>query len=262
MPVRLLFSVPHPACRCGANLHPPGGGEAFVFAHGLLRFQREQCTCVGVDDPTAVGRDVSDTLCVLSLVDAGLLLLTDYDSVFESDSVPVFEEEVYWLTPLARSTTLAVRPAAGAGLGLFAEDDVPSGTLLGEYGGLLTVDAPAVSSAPVTASAYAVAYPGLGHDGRASSVDASAVGSLLRRVNHGEGADANCAFAIGWYGVPGQEPTRVRRPADATPLGPARVFMVTLRDVSPGEQLLADYGKAYWAARAGEAPVSFTTASA
>lgn len=251
-PLRLGLSVPVPACRCNANVHVAGSGDALAVAEAG-RFVTQQCACCG--ESAEVGAEVAEGLTVVSTLDAANLLLAEYGVLWSSD-VPVYEEEVVWLTAHSRSSALSVRMvSAEAGEGVFAEDAIPQGVLLGEYGGLLTLDAPVVSSSStsVAASPYAIAYPALHVDGRGYSIDAANMGSLMRKVNHASGQGANCAFAIGWYGREGQEPVPVRSAEEALPLGPARVFVITLADIEEGQQLLVDYGAEYWS-RAGTTP--------
>lgn len=258
--MRLLYSVALPANKCQANVHlasSPGG--VIPFDHENLRFRgRDSCSCTLTDSPQDVGCEVTDSLRVVAIRDAATMLLAEYEVVFES-SMALYEEETVWLTATSRASSTSVRHTGSddAGLGLFAEDDVPAGVLLGEYGGVLTIDSPASIAAN---SAYAVAYPALAPDGRACAVDASAQGSLLRRINHASGQQANCAFVVGWYTRPGQEPFPVRTVSDAQCLGLPRIFMMTIRDVAAGEQLLADYGAEYWR-KAGVQPIQLATST-
>lgn len=106
------------------------------------------------------------------------------------------------------------------GLGVFANEAIPARTLIAEYAGLV---APASSSPDAYALDYALSLAN-----EPISLSAKHYGNVARFVNHDShrnNADLDrCTFD-----------------------GLVRVVVVSNRPIQPGEQILVDYGTAYWA---------------
>jgi SET domain-containing protein len=115
------------------------------------------------------------------------------------------------------------------GWGVFAQEDMPLGTLVGEYTGIIRE---AQDCEPVRndqghfLSDYAWNYPDELPDGTEFEIDARKEGNELRFVNHS--FDPNV----------GVDHTLVD--------GIFVTFFKTLTNISAGTQLLIDYGEEYW----------------
>lgn len=143
------------------------------------------------------------------------------------------------------------REAPAAGWGLFTSMALPANFLIGEYAGLWVIDGadtPSVTEEDCGDAArdgYRVCYPALDSlSGRHIGISALRMGNHMRLVNHAPlppavpaplRTYANTRFTViqggGGSGVAGCLP---------------RVALVTVRAVEAGEQLLVDYGHAYW----------------
>lgn len=119
---------------------------------------------------------------------------------------------------------LCVRSVGGAGHGLFALEPIAPHALLGEYVGLLC--AAGSLAARGASDPFVCTYPAF-----ELCVTASAVGGLMRTINHAPGARANVSMV----------PVLVD--------GAYHLAMLSRSEVGRGQQLLLDYGKGYWAAR-------------
>ncbi len=136
--------------------------------------------------------------------------------------------------PVRRHPPVAIRSAGSAGDGLFATSAIAPGTFLGEYTGRICVVPHTEVQAVGNRNGYLFLLGLLGpfmHDGVMAHVliDAEPAGNHTRFANHSFAP--NCASGSvllddGWH-----------------------VFLATNRAVMPGEQLVYDYGKAYWTNR-------------
>ncbi len=132
--------------------------------------------------------------------------------------------------PLRRHPAVEVRPAGGAGDGAA----IAPGTFLGEYTGRIVIVPQAEVEALSQANGYLFVLGLLGpfmHEGVMSQafIDAKPAGNHTRFANHAFAP--NCASGSvllddGWH-----------------------VFLAANRAIQAGEQLVYDYGKAYWAQR-------------
>lgn len=116
---------------------------------------------------------------------------------------------------------LLVKEAGALGLGLFAGEDIPEETLVGEYTGLVKKRTLFVSArrdyvGEYTIPGYPVRY----------IIDAEYYGSLLRYVNHADNPNVYSISVI----------------IDDI----LRIFFVAKRPLQAGEQLFLDYGPHYW----------------
>lgn len=116
------------------------------------------------------------------------------------------------------------------GFGLFASSDIESEALIGEYTGV----AMPAEQAQRTHSSYKFGAETKG----ISLVDAKRFGNYTRFINHSE-KNANCTPAY--------------VPVD----GIMHIVLVATRKISAGEQILFDYGAAYWKDKPGIVPVEF-----
>jgi hypothetical protein len=128
-----------------------------------------------------------------------------------------------------------IAEAAGMGLGLFAAEALPKGTLIGEYTGIVRAavefrltDEPEPDDSDEPRrfpTDYAWGYPEC-LPGPELEIDAAEAGNELRFVNH--------SF-------------RPNLAVEHTAVGNRwAVFFIASRRIRPGEQLLADYGEEYW----------------
>jgi hypothetical protein len=118
------------------------------------------------------------------------------------------------------------------GYGLFSAADLPAGTLVGEYAGIIRRARPLpVVALPFGrhATDYAWDYPETGGGLPPLEINAFRAGNALRFVNHG--FEPNCA-------------------TDHTEIdGRWVIFFRTLADIPAGRQLTVDYGEEYWTCR-------------
>lgn len=126
-----------------------------------------------------------------------------------------------------RTAPVRVQPVSPeVGYGLFAGRSIPAGGFVGEYAGEL------VALPPGRTTDYGWHYPiHRTADGRPVRlvIDAERRGNALRFVNHG--AEVNLeAIPVAVDGV-------------------WRIVFVATTDIEAGEQLLIDYGEAFWRAR-------------
>ena len=124
---------------------------------------------------------------------------------------------------------LLLRPADDIGWGVFADGFLAVDDLLGEYTGVIQPanDAPAhLQEKGHYLSDYSWNYPDELPDGREFEVNAFYEGNILRFVNHSP--KPNCAV----------DHTLVD--------GLFVTFFRVIEAVVPGQQLLVDYGEAYW----------------
>ncbi len=136
--------------------------------------------------------------------------------------------------PLRKHPAVEVRAAGGAGDGLFAAEPIRPGTFVGEYTGRICVVPQERVQTLSNTNGYLFVLGLLGqfmHEGVVSQafIDAEPAGNHTRFANHSFAP--NCASGSvllddGWH-----------------------VFLATNRAIQPGEQLVYDYGKAYWASR-------------
>ncbi|KAJ8610029.1 hypothetical protein CTAYLR_006639 [Chrysophaeum taylorii] len=118
------------------------------------------------------------------------------------------------------TAALEVKPVPEIrGLGVFAIESIPARSLVAEYAGLVHPDD--------SRDAYALDYAQT-LNGDALKISSRTYGNVARFVNHASDDDANaeilrCTFA-----------------------GLLRVVIVATRTIAPGEQVLVDYGAAYW----------------
>jgi hypothetical protein len=126
-----------------------------------------------------------------------------------------------------------IKPVPRGGHGLFARDDIPKDTILGEYTGELQVDDKTVSD---EASSYFARIP-MGeprskHTTNAGGqsnceIDGSRTGSPFRFSNHS--CNPNAAMFVGRVGM-------MRR----------LKYLMCLRTIKAGEEITADYGKGWF----------------
>ena len=118
---------------------------------------------------------------------------------------------------------VAVRPVPEVhGYGLFALDTIASGALVAEYAGLV---GPSVEGSSF--DGYALDYA-QGLDGRCLRISARNYGNVARFINH-DPRHPNAKLVT------------------ATPAsGLRRILVVAIFPISPGDQILMDYGPAYW----------------
>ena len=115
------------------------------------------------------------------------------------------------------------------GYGLFADEDLPEDSLIGEYTGVVSFasEAPPVKNMKGHyASDYSWDYPALFDGCPLLEINASRKGNLLRFVNHS--FNPNCAvdhLLINGIWI---------------------IFFKTLVSIKKGTQLTVDYGEAYW----------------
>lgn len=129
---------------------------------------------------------------------------------------------------------MEVRAAGGAGDGLFAAERIAPGTFVGEYTGRIRVILQSEVQARGDANDYLFTYGLLGpfmHEGTLSQafIDAHPAGNHTRFANHS--FKPNCASGSvllddGWH-----------------------VFLAANRVIEVGEQIVYDYGAAYWSTR-------------
>jgi len=108
------------------------------------------------------------------------------------------------------------------GFGLFARDDVPAGSFVAEYAGLV-----APSKNDRAFDGYALDYA-QALDGTTLRISARDFGSVARFVNH-DPERPNAAVV-----------------AATPPSGLRRVLIITTSPIRRGDQILVDYGPAYW----------------
>mmetsp|Transcript_16112 Transcript_16112/g.49244 ORF Transcript_16112/g.49244 Transcript_16112/m.49244 type:complete len:190 (-) Transcript_16112:329-898(-) len=101
------------------------------------------------------------------------------------------------------------------GLGLYALEPLPRGTFVGEYTGVLTTGS--------AANSYSCNYPSYAGD---AQVSALRYGNHVRCINHS--ATPNVKFIPVMHG------------------GIPRIVAVLIADVAAGDQILVNYGPAYW----------------
>jgi hypothetical protein len=151
---------------------------------------------------------------------------------------------------------------AAPGRGVFAAAALPARTPLLVYGGEQLSDDQAEDRAALPCGArngfVFSLFGGVACDAHAEPRCRAAYVNDPR----GTGAAANCAFVEAWCGGG----CHARADAGGSASGPpvhAHAMLCTLRDIAPGEELLASYGDAYWAAWLGQsAPVTRARASA
>lgn len=119
-------------------------------------------------------------------------------------------------------------PEMGDGFGLFARSQLSSGLLIGEYAGLVRTESGLASSQDY--DGYCVSYCDT-LAGETLVLSARHHGNIIRLINHATGSGANCALI---------------RCVTAATAGVARLVVRATRDLVVGEQLLLDYGRAYW----------------
>mmetsp|Transcript_33529 Transcript_33529/g.107108 ORF Transcript_33529/g.107108 Transcript_33529/m.107108 type:complete len:660 (-) Transcript_33529:314-2293(-) len=122
--------------------------------------------------------------------------------------------------------SVAVRPVPEVdGYGLFATEALPPGTLVAEYAGIV---APAFeTTGPSVFDGYALEYA-QGLDGRTLRISSKHFGNVARFVNHDpDHPNAELVAAIPDSGL-------------------RRILVVTVTAIQPDEQILMDYGAAYW----------------
>ena len=118
----------------------------------------------------------------------------------------------------------------GKGLGVFATRPIPAGTLVERYGG----DYGMVEEFKAAGSSGKYAWQVA--DGWTIDAEDPKRSNWARYINHSVGRE-NC------LAVPTDLPAILLR----TPLpSPYAVWFETTRDIAPGEELLYDYGAAYW----------------
>ncbi len=151
---------------------------------------------------------------------------------------------------------------AAPGRGVFAAAALPARTPLLVYGGEQLSDDQAEDRAALPCGArngfVFSLFGGVACDAHAEPRCRAAYVNDPR----GTGAAANCAFVEAWCGGG----CHARADAGGSASGPpvhAHAMLCTLRDIAPGEELLASYGDAYWAAWLGQsAPVTRARSSA
>jgi hypothetical protein len=117
------------------------------------------------------------------------------------------------------------------GYGVFALEDLPAFTFLGEYTGIMR-------KRPLLfhkSNDYCFGYEiGIGHKTR-YYIDAERAGNVTRFINHGKKTNA--------------EPLALYRS------GLIHIIIRTSKTISKGEQILYDYGETYWAKRYDKTPL-------
>jgi len=143
--------------------------------------------------------------------------------------------------PLTTHKGLLVAPAPPCGFGVFVTQTIPKGTVLGEYTGeVRSYDVwceeiksrklhrrSADISVPFIREELYAAWAGNGPAGAGVVVDAFAKGNTMRFINCS--CKPNCSFKAFGQGI--QRHSRLR--------------VITLREISPWEQLSVDYGWYY-----------------
>ena len=146
---------------------------------------------------------------------------------------------------------MEVRSSPGKGLGLYALRDLPAGTLVTRYTGeTMTVgDYQRKLDAGRTSGAYGY---GLGGTWVVDAEDPKKSG-WARYVNHGV-RGMNCeAVSVRFRDLAGTQawPLSLFDNSDTLPLSPFAVYFETVKDIAEGEELLYNYGDAYWSGMTG-----------
>lgn len=148
----------------------------------------------------------------------------------------IFEELTRQYGGLLRSGYIApvrIRTAGpGLGMGLFAEEDIPPGALIGEYAGMIQKARPLplfVLPGVSHPNDYAWDYPPAGEGIPPLEVNAFRAGNALRFVNHSFTPLCTAEHTV----VDGRWV----------------VFFTACADIAAGRQLTVDYGEEYWTCR-------------
>ena len=154
---------------------------------------------------------------------------------------------------LSLGTDVEVRSSPGKGMGLYALRDLPAGTLVTRYTGeTMTVDDyESKLDAGRTTGAYGY---GLGGTWVVDAEDPRKSG-WSRYVNHGV-RRMNCeAISVRFRDLAGTRawPLSLLDNSDMLPLSPFAVYFETVKDVTAGEEILYNYGDAYWSGMTGRA---------
>ena len=141
---------------------------------------------------------------------------------------------------LEEGTDIEIRPAgSGKGMGVFCKLRISKGQLLGRYEGqLLSVEEfnEAIRTGALSGDySYALQSPA----NLVIDTEYGVSSAWPRYVNHGKGPRSNCDFV-----EKGETIFVLDLPLDL-------VLLKSLRDIAPGEELLVDYGDAYWDQRLG-----------